>query len=167
MAEVITIKRLTAASLVAFTVFSAGIIYTFDSVARSTQEATTVQTVAPTEPVAEAIEPTVEVVETPEAETSPIVIETPAEDVPPTEPTVSPFTAEMTAAGLSEADQPIVRVLTLNGSAWNLEHCGCRISTLATAYNPVGRFQLINFYRASHYATWADALAQFEATGRW
>lgn len=160
-----------SAALVLLALYGIFTVHTFSSVAGDVVKATTTEQhslVWPTASLVQNFE--LEDIDLPEPTVTTVTTVSRAPSSTHVEdgyPQPEPFTAEMTAAGIAAADQPIVRGLVLSGSEWSLSMCGCLRLTYATEFNPVGRFRIINHYRASNYNTWSDALAQFNATGRW
>lgn len=81
------------------------------------------------------------------------------------EPT-SRWSASMTEAGISAADQPVVESIVFKDYEWSLHNCACSRLMQAASGNPTSRFQILNSYVLSHYANWTSAAAQ-AAQGAW
>lgn len=83
----------------------------------------------------------------------------------------APYEADMIAAGISAADQPIVRAMVLPNGEWDYTNLNPNVSTRVMfnkwSKDYKARFVALNYYVVSAYGSWAEAQAHYSATGKW
>jgi len=132
-----------------------------------TQEAAAVQAVVPAETAPERTEAPELPLPEPQAVEAPTVTQTASravQDAPEAQPTVDPWTAELTAAHVPAAEQDAARALLFEGAEWKTFG-----SSMLPATKPISdtqrRITKIHFYVMQQYGTWNEAKAHADANG--